>query len=219
MEHGFLERSFEHGGTTRHYVVYVPREYDGKHDFPTILFMHGYGESGTDGLKQLWHGPGRDLLMHRDRWPFLIVFPQKNVFEPLWTTQIAYLDEVLQHVDKEFKVDPHRRYLTGLSQGGHGTMNLAKKLKWQFAAIAPVCGWTENPPEAANWLKDVPMWAFHGGKDNVVDPKGSKNLVDALQTLGARPKLTIYPDDNHDSWTHAYGEEELPKWFLAHELT
>lgn len=218
MEHGFLFRSFDFKGQKRHFVVYVPAEYTGKEEFPTILFLHGMGESGQDGVKQMWHGPARNLIYNRSRWPFLIVMPQKWDGRLAWTDEVEYLDEVLRRVDKEFKVDHHRRYLTGLSQGGYGTMALAKGLKWQFAAAAPVCGWTDDPKAAAGRLKDVPLWAFHGAKDNVVPAKGSEDVVAALEDLKARPKLTIYPEDGHDSWTHAYDEIELPKWFLSHRL-
>ena len=35
------------------YVVFLPHDYDGTTAFPLILFLHGSGQVGTDGRKQV----------------------------------------------------------------------------------------------------------------------------------------------------------------------
>jgi predicted peptidase len=214
---GFVERHFEFRGESRCFVVYVPREYQALRPIPAILFLHGRGESGDDGLKPLVHGVPRALLFNRKNWPFLVVIPQKPLEDRLWPEEKDFLNTVLQKIEEEFEVNPHQRYLTGLSQGGNGTFVLAKKLRWQFAAIAPVCGWCD-PAVAAETLKDMPLWAFHGAKDTAVQPSGSTLAVEAIRQAGGSPKLTLYPEVGHDAWTPAYNDPELPKWLLSHSL-
>lgn len=217
MIHGFVERYITFRGVMRPYIVYVPREIEALRPIPTILFLHGRGESGDDGLKPMIHGVARDLLFHRDRWPFLVVMPQKQKEGELWPDEKDFLNAILAKVEEEYPTDPHRRYLTGLSQGGNGTFTLATKLRWNFAAVAPVCGWCD-PVTAAKELVNIPLWAFHGANDDVVKPSGSILAVEALREAGAKPKLTIYPGVGHNSWERAYSEEALPQWFLSHTL-
>ncbi|MBZ0212155.1 MAG: prolyl oligopeptidase family serine peptidase, partial [Nitrospirae bacterium] len=146
------------------------------------------------------------------------VAPQKPEFDKLWPTERETVNAILRDVEKAYAVHPHQRYLTGLSQGGHGTIALAKRLVWDFAAIAPVCGWSEDPTAAAKDLADMPLWAFHGEKDQAVKPEGSKDLVAALEKLGAHPKLTLYPELGHNCWDAAYRDAGLAEWFLSHTL-
>lgn len=219
MNTGLFDRVVESIGALRRYVVFVPFGYDGTRAWPTILHLHGKGECGTDGLYQLWHGIPRELIKDRSKWPFLIICPQKADEDGEWFDEKPMLDAILAAVEREFKTDPHRRYLTGLSQGGRGTMRLATRLRWQFAAIAPVCGWVDDPVAIAKELVQIPAWLFHGEKDEAVPVSGSKDLARELENLGAKPKLTLYPNDGHFIWGKVYGEEKLSEWFLEHSLS
>ena len=48
------------------------------------MFLNGSGECGTDGLKQTWQGLGPALLAHPERWPFVVVLPQKPSEDEEW---------------------------------------------------------------------------------------------------------------------------------------
>ena len=120
-------------------------------------------------------------------------------------------------------VDTNRIYLTGLSMGGYATWSLATKFPERFAAVAPICGGGDKLPtllmsrEKKAALKTLGVWAFHGAKDTTVPLEESERMTNALMRAGGKDvKLTIYPDAGHDSWTQAYTEPELWKWFLAH---
>jgi len=52
----------------------------------------------------------------------------------------------------------------------------------QFAAAVPVAG-GENA-DAANCLRKLTIWAFHGGNDNIAPLDAGKSMVDAAQTAG-----------------------------------
>lgn len=217
-ETGFLDREVGDGDAPRRYVVHVPSGYGPGKKWPAILFLHGRGESGTDGRFQLWHGLERAIVRAAADWPFIAVFPQKADPQQLWPSEIPMLVNILEEVESEFSLDPNRRYLTGLSQGGHGTIQLAHRLPWKFAALAPVCGWADDPKAAAEAIGKTPLWAFHGDKDQAVLVEKSIELVDAIQKNGGHAKLTRYPEIGHDSWHKAYQDEGLAKWFLRHSL-
>ncbi|MBT5186382.1 MAG: hypothetical protein HOM01_06220 [Kordiimonadaceae bacterium] len=52
VETGFLNRSLTYDGEERLYQVYVPANYSENENWPVILFLHGAGEEGKDGLLQ-----------------------------------------------------------------------------------------------------------------------------------------------------------------------
>ncbi|MEZ6318919.1 MAG: prolyl oligopeptidase family serine peptidase [Phycisphaerales bacterium] len=214
-------------------VIYVPWGLDTSEGAPAIVFLHGYGECGTEGTHQLGVGLPNALIWNPERWPFVVVIPQKPVFNAEWDN---YEDAVLKMLDlaiADYGVDADRVALTGLSQGGHGTIALASHHPERFRAAAPVCGYTrghfdaegvrrELSPvsaqtaevvQAAEQLKGMPVWIFHGGKDDVVPPAESQSVHDALEAAGAgEVKLTIFPEDNHNSWDSAYRKSGLWEW-------
>lgn len=199
------------------FQVFVPPASAGNPP-PAILFLHGKGQSGTRG-EQVDIGLPRILRERPQDWPFLVVMPQKPDAETLWPEWTGLIDAVLAAVDSEFPTDPARRYLTGLSQGGNGTLRLARSLRWRFAAIASVCGWAD-PIGTARQLKDMPTWLFHGSRDDIVPASCSAAIADCMARPDLAgeplPRLTLYPGLTHNSWDVAYCEPALPGWFLSH---
>jgi predicted peptidase len=207
------------------YLLYLPKGYDAAADkrWPLILFLHGAGESGTNVWRVDFHGPSRFLLLHPE-FPFILVSPLCPP-ERGWSneTLLALLDEVTA----SHKVDTNRVYLTGLSMGGYGTWSLATSHPERFAAVVPICGGGSMidiilgdrgymPTRKANF-KGLPVWAFHGGKDNVVPPQESERMIEAMKKLGAGDvKLTIYPDATHNSWEQTYTNAAVYDWMLSH---
>lgn len=213
---GFVDHSVE----GMDYQVYAPRfELDSPP--PIILFLHGRGESGTDGIKQSAIGLGHAIRMNSARWPFIVILPQKPSAEKLWPEYQAELNSILQAVEERYPHDETRRYLTGLSQGGNGTIALCTELRWKFAAIAPVCGWSGA---YGSWiesglgerLKELPMWAFHGDDDPVIPVSASRYVVEEVKKAGGQAELTEYPKVGHNSWDSAYAQSDMPQWFLRH---
>ncbi|MBL8067078.1 MAG: dienelactone hydrolase family protein [Armatimonadetes bacterium] len=212
MASGFLD--FAVGGNE--FVIYVPRKPVAA-PAPAILFLHGRGESGTDGIKQTAIGLGNAIRMAAADWPFLVVMPQKPDFDLLWPNYTDRIDECLRFAESRFKIDPHRRYITGLSQGGNGTFELAGSLAWQFAAAAPVCGWIDSEGAAAK-IAHIPVWVFHGDADTAVPIAKGRAAVESIRLAGGNAKLTEYPGVGHNSWDNAYQKESLGAWFLEHSL-
>lgn len=193
------------------YLLYLPPGYEkAEKPLPLILFLHGAGETGSDLKKVKIHGPPK-LIEKKKDFEFIVVSPQAPTRGWKSESLLALLDDV----EKQYKVDKDRVYVTGLSMGGYGTWSLAAAAPGRFAAIAPICG--GGNPRTAEKLKGLPIWVFHGAKDTAVPLKRSEDMVQALKDAGHEVKFTVYPNAGHDSWTTSYDNPELYKWFLSHK--
>jgi dienelactone hydrolase len=195
------------------YLLFLPAGYnkdDGK-KWPLILFLHGSGERGTvlDSVKK--HGPPKIVETRKD-FPFIVVSPQ---CPPNQRWHAPTLDDLLEEVIQQHNIDTDRLYLTGLSMGGYGTWDYATMYPARFAAIAPICG--GGSPERVWAIRSLPIWVFHGAKDQAVPIKQSEDMVNALQNAGNNAKFTVYPEAGHDSWTETYNNPALYEWFLSHK--
>jgi predicted peptidase len=195
------------------FVVQLPRDYGAREGktFPLIVFLHGSGECGKNLSKVADHGLPK-LAAQKPDFPFILVAPQSRSVKDDWS--IESLDALLDHVLATYAGDPDRVYLTGLSMGGYGAWNWACHRPSAFAAIAPIAG--EGNTDLADQLRDVPVWAFHGGKDPEVAVTEEERMINEVKRLGGDAKLTIYPDAGHNAWERAYGDPALFEWFLSH---
>jgi predicted peptidase len=230
-ETGFVDRTVNVAGTEYKYQVFVPENWVKNKKWPVILFLHGAGERGDDGLIQTEVGIGTAVRRYRDRFPAVIVMPQcrKNV----WWAESNMADvamATLAAAQKEFHGDSARTYLTGLSMGGYGTWYLAGKYPGKFAAIVPICGGILVPDMARQQSAEVsspyteaakkigsktPVWIFHGGDDPVVPVTESRRMNDAMKALSGEVHYTEYPGVGHNSWEKADAEAELLTWMLS----
>ena len=209
---GFVTASFKNAdGTTSPYVVFIPHDYDGKKEYPVILFLHGSGETKGGKKMPVEVGIGTAIKKQEKTFPFITIIPQSE--KRTWQASsgdakraLAILDEVTH----SYKTDSHRIYLTGLSMGGMGTWSLAAAHPEKWAAIVPVCG--TGDPKSAEKIKDIPTWTFCGDKDVAFLLNGTRNMVAAMKKSGGSPKYTEYPGVGHNCWDAAYAEKELFPW-------
>lgn len=178
--------------------------------WPLIVFLHGSGERGDNVDQVTVNGPPK-ILRERTDFPFIVASPQADA-NARWEPKCldALLDDLLQRLP----VDADRVYLTGLSLGGNGTWKWAAASPDRFAAIAPVCGWSDVA--TACRIKTVPVWAFHGEADSVVKFSDGKVMADAVAACGGDVRFTGYPGVDHDSWTPTYDNPALYDWFAQH---
>ena len=232
----FEARAVKVDGETAYYQVFIPAAAArAAGPLPVVLFLHGSGERGGDGVKQTNAGLGPYLRRHAADFPALAVFPQVPGREE-WSGRnnrvaIAALDATIA----EFGADPARQYLTGMSMGGYGSWNIALDDPRRFAAIVPVCGAVLAPrakrptlfveqvaqdsdPYAviAKRLQHTPIWIFHGALDDVVPPDDDRRLHVAFQSANARDvRYTEYPEGNHNAWDATYADPSMWAWLFA----
>jgi len=231
---GFLDRRVSVAGQSHHYQVFVPFSYTASQRWPVILFLHGAGERGEDGLLPTQVGLGTAVRQNAARFPAIIVFPQVPA-ESIWSgTPALVAIAALEQVSREFQVDSDRVYLTGLSLGGNGVWYLAYRYPSRFAALVPICGFVtpffpttrpftpvvpadSGPPfEAlARQLRHVPTWIVHGEIDAAVPVEQSRQAAAAFKALGAPVQYLEVLGTNHNVWDAAYGSPALVSWLFA----
>jgi predicted peptidase len=229
-ETGFLNRPG--------YVVYLPREYDGSRAWPVILFLHGSGERGPDPMRATQIGVAAAIRHDSALVPAIAVFP-------IAPEETRWLDEpadaamrALDHAVHEFRGDPHRIYITGLSMGGYGAIHLGLAHPGRFAAMVVVCGGLLPHPTTtavrqspltmqaadpyaftAQSLKHVPLWLFHGADDPVIPVDESRHLNEQFRAAGAEVHYTEYAGVGHNAWDKAYADTAMWTWLFARNLT
>ncbi len=202
------------GNVSLNYLLYLPEGYDinRKGGYPTILFLHGAGERGSDLDKLTTWGPPK--IAKNKGLPFIVISPQCPDNE-WWTSLLFPLKVLLDESIKTYNIDTDRIYLTGLSMGGYGTFAMSQVYGSYFAAVAPICG--GGTPSMLNFYKQPPTWVFHGDIDTIVPIQNSRIMVDAIEASGSEVKFTIYKGVNHYSFERAYNNSNLFNWFLEHK--
>lgn len=230
QETGFLNRTVEVGGKPARYQVYLPYEYNPAKEWPVILFLHGAGERGTDGLRQTEVGLGRAIRENPRRFPAIVVLPQAPT-DSIWRGSVAEgALAALERSIRGFHGDRSRLYLAGLSMGGYGVWTLALQRPAMFAAVIAVCGGLppahfKQPGVAGNdadsylnvvrRLAGTPAWLFHGAADSVVPVTESRRLHAAFNQAGSPVYYTEYPGVGHNSWDPAFSDPMLWDWLFT----
>lgn len=230
----YVQEHFISGNDTLKYRVMMPKNLESPHRYPVVLFLHGAGERGHDNVKQLAHGSELFYKM-RDSFPAIVIFPQcpENEYwanveverntNPLKLTfpenrpPTKALTLVMQLVEELLSkpfVDKNQIYVGGLSMGGIGTFEILYRKPNLFAAAFAICG-AGNPKTTEAYAKTVPMWIFHGAKDNVVDPQLSVAMVSGILKYGGKPSFSLFATDNHNSWDSAFAEPNLMPWLFS----
>ena len=208
-----LKESFNH-------MVYIPEGRVPTEQLPLVIFLHGAGERGDDARLLSVHGPFKRIEKEGWKPNFICVAPQCPE-KAHWTDKTEALKVFIDIVAQKYNADPRRIYITGISMGGFGTWAMLARWGNFFAAAVPVCG--GGSPWTAEEFCSVPVWAFHGDADSVVDVRYTRDMIAALKSRigvnpgAVEPKVTEYPGVDHDSWTATYESEEMWAWLLSQE--
>jgi hypothetical protein len=203
--------------------------------------LHGGGESGDGSPEDLeklksW-GPPRIVESEHDlcftvdgkQECFIVISPQLLTdFD--WSPY--YINLVVEHVlngPENYRVDPNRIYLTGLSYGGYAVYLYAASYENnpnKLAAIAPIAAWGDQfTIGCAISEKQIPVWSFHGALDTVVPYAQGLNVFNRIKNCEDPEPVselifTTYADRYHDSWIpaydpfHNYQDPNLYEWLL-----
>lgn len=211
------------------YRIMKPLDYDPKQKYPIVLFLHGAGERGHDNVSQLNNFVKMFAEPNvRGQYRCFVLAPQcfwnRKWVEVPWgaaahrqpekpSGPLDMTFQLMAALEKEFSIDPARRYVIGLSMGGYGAWDAICREPARFAAAVPICGGGDESKAAA--IAKVPVWAFHGGVDGTVKTARSRNMIAAMQKAGGTPKYTEYAGVGHDAWTPASKEPQLLPWLFA----
>jgi predicted peptidase len=193
------------------YLLFLPIDYDkSTKTWPLILYLHGGSLRGEDiRLMKKWGLA--EKIEKEPNFPFIVVSPQCHKGE-IWT-DVDALAAVLDEVSRTHRVDPDRVYITGHSMGGRGALYAAYRMPDRFAAVlslapvAPITDWADK-------LAQLPLWVFHGPKDQFTPLKEVEELVHAVTAAGGHAQLTVLPERDHYI-LDVYERADLYEW-LGH---
>ncbi len=234
----FERKEFISKGDTLRYRILYPEGFSEAKEYPLIFVLHGAGERGRDNEAQLIHGSSlflKDSI--RKNFPAVVVFPQvepedywakvevkrdtiplqfnfRNTDSP--TKAMRLLLQLTDELAAKNYTDNDRIYVGGLSMGGMGTYEIIYRKPEFFAAAFAICGGAD-PAILQKYPVGFPIWIFHGEKDDVVPPHFSKTMAREINSNGGNAKLSLYPNDNHNSWASAFSEPYLLPWLWAQE--
>jgi predicted peptidase len=200
------------GNTIYRYLLYLPKNYrrESSRRYPLLVYLHGKSCRGYNLEKLKRYGPPY-LISEGWNFPFIIISPQCPP-DRIWNTD-DWFPTLYRSLLSKYRIDRSRIYLTGMSMGGSGVWAVAIKHPEYFAAAIPLCGGWRTKNITA--MKHIPVWAFHGANDKIVDPRETEKMVDALRKAGGRVRYSKLKGKGH-SIHKVYEHEEIYEWLLRH---
>lgn len=139
----------------RKYAVYLPPDYErSERNYPVLYLLHGGGDDQTGWVQfgEVLHIADKSILKGKAT-PMVIVMPDANTGqrgyfndpEDKWRYEDFFFEELMPHVEKQFRIKGEKRYraVAGLSMGGGGTFMYALHHPELFSSACPLsasCG-------------------------------------------------------------------------------
>lgn len=212
-----MTTKFIEKGETLGHVAALPAGYE-LGEFPCIIFLHGSGERGNgtqaDLVKTIKNGPLKYLKDDR----FIILCPQTNSWS--WRSKkdgvsVNDANQFVLWAIKNYRIDPTRVYITGLSMGGEGAWFAMADDPSLYAAGAPVCGRASSAEGGAVASGKVHVWAFHGEDDESISFESHWNAIRGMRSVNKiLIDFTVYERMGHNVWDKVYANMSLYTWFL-----
>lgn len=225
---GFAQQeAFESPAGTKFLLYTPPGYFSSSSTYPLLLSLHSKGEVGDDLTELTSNNPEQmpSRLIYLNKWPqdlpFIVLTPQlkPDPTDPDAQWPARYVDEVVNFVLANYRVDHSRIYVTGISRGGTGAWTYAAAYPQKVAALLPIAGRTDLTQACR--LKNIPVWAFNGDGDLIVVPQYSIDMADAIsacQPAGAfRPRVNILNARDHNGWNEVYNGSsgyKIYEWLL-----
>lgn len=198
------------------YLLYLPKEYSKcEKKFPLIIYLGGGSQNGNDLSKLKSYGIPYYIEQGHE-YECIIASPQCPTAK-YWTSE-NWFDSLFEKLTTDYRIDISRVYVTGISNGGYGTWQIAMDYPDKFAAIAPLCGGVNDSEiEKISLLKNLPVWAFHGTADDMISINETERVVSILEPYG-NVKFTRLLNEGHGI-QYLYEDNAILEWLLQHHKT
>ncbi len=194
--------------------LYTPNDYiDDDHKFPLVIFLHGASLCGNNLNKVRRYGV-LDAIDRGKIIPTLVVAPQN----PGGAWNPKKLNDLLEWLKANYRVDENRVYVLGMSLGGYGTLDFVGTYPEKIAAAMALCGGCSLKNQEG--LGKVPLWIIHGTADRAVSINESKKVVNGLQQSG-NDQLLRYnwmQGGGHGAPARLFYLQKTYDWLFYHSL-
>lgn len=192
------------------YRLYIPTSYDADRGAPLIVALHGLG--GTEN--SFFENYNADFPKLAEQHGYIVAAPLGyrvdgsygwGLGNPPADANVQIVQarseedvmQVLGLVQKHYKIDPDRVYLTGHSMGAIGTWKLAAKYPDVWAAIGMFAG--TGAPATLGQMQHIPQYVVHGDADPTVSVEGSRAMVARMQELEMTRQYIEVPGGDHSN--------------------
>lgn len=208
---GFTVRASTGAAGVHKYSVFIPRDYTPSKQYPTIVFLHGIGESGSDGIGSTKVGLGPRIAKLNGNFPFIAIFPQTGWD---WTSKESddIMMDAIKDVQSAYSVDKDRISVTGMSSGGKGVWALGSRHLDTFAALVPMGGYAYDDAIEPLAKSRIPIWALHNSGDFIVPVGGTRKMNKEISAKGGNIKYQEFDAVGHNCWDAAYDSGDLFTW-------
>ncbi len=175
----FLSMKLTFDGRERSYLIHLPPAYQPGTSLPLVFALHGGGGT-ADNMEKL-----TGFSKVSDKGGFILCYPQgigknwndgRNVKDSKAAKEnindVGFLLALIDKLIADYGVDPHRIYITGISNGGFMSHRMGLEAADRLAAIAPV---TANLAEDVLDLKPsqpISVLIINGDEDPLVPWEG-----------------------------------------------
>lgn len=201
------------------YYSGVPAHYhETNKKYPLLVFIHGGGQfgNGNSELPVLLNEAIPELLKEKlfppnfkvngKNYSFLVLAPQ-FVKHPTNEEVRSFIDYAVA----QYKVDPTRIYISGMSNGAMIASDAAAEYPTLFAAVVPMAGASVgNVTDRCKKIAEnkLAVWQLHNDKDEFIKIDVPNNFITVLNSFNPaiKPRFTIFPAFGyfgHDAWTKA----------------
>ena len=204
----------KHSAIDIDYLVYKPDSYEKNTEdrYPLIVFLHGGSveENAFDALKEIGIN---QYLADGNQLESIVLSPLHHYPEKFWNELTVM--SIIKSAISSYRIDVHQINLMGMSRGGYAAWRLAIEYP-DFWSSCVVAGGASAPFVYAFRIPTLPVWAFHGAKDEIVPISVTENMVKQLKSLGSNVKFTIVPEGGHDSicWDEVFLDPSVYEWIL-----
>jgi predicted peptidase len=201
------------------YLLYLPKDYaTSKKKYPLVIYLHGSSQKGNDLNRLKSYGIPR-MVAQGEEFDFIIASPQCPGTAATWASE-DWFDQFFSELTSKYHVDLTRVYLTGVSMGGGGTFEIAKRNPDTFAALVPLCAWASSSQGICK-LNKIPIWTFHGALDTTVPIGETEEKVSRLQECKGNIKFTNLENEGHQiHWIYENKNQyNIFDWMLMHKKT
>jgi predicted esterase len=210
---GYHERIFTSGenistedpeqGILQRYGLYVPTAHRPGAASPATFWLHYRG--GKSHSAAAWSP--RIITQHGEERDNIVVSPHARGTST-WYEGDAHQDffEVFDDVHDTFEIDPRRRYLSGYSMGGYGTVLFGLLYPDLFAAGYIQAGAVSaTQRDVLENARHFPIAIHHGTNDQLVPITGLQQMALRMRELGYRYDMTTFLGYEH--YTQAIVDE------------
>ncbi|MAU64060.1 MAG: hypothetical protein CMC38_06955 [Flavobacteriaceae bacterium] len=194
------------------YVLKIPDNFKKNKKYPLVIFLHGGINSTPNSLNRRIKSLNNFHVSKDDQ--YILAAPLKLGID--WSAK--KIQDLIEDVKSNLKIDNKRIYLTGLSMGGRGTFIVASKLPEIFAAIMPLS--PHHQPYSylslSEKISHLPTFLHHSRNDKTSKFSMAESMFNKLLESNDNLKFDI-GSSGHSGWNNIYSNEKIMNWFLSWE--